>query len=71
FFIIVPKLLIAGFKKQKDALVDQKCLFSRAKGYLRQSLFLISPKLFSQEKFFQWLDFRGERETFNKNLNIK
>jgi len=57
----VPCLLLAYLRRDKAAALDRKCLLWRAAGYARQSLFFSGPKIFSQRRFFEVLDFRKGR----------
>ena len=63
-------LCIAWVSKKNDVGFDKRCSITKAYGYLRETLFLVAPKIFRQKRFFHWLDFRGERETFKK-IRIK
>lgn len=70
FFINFPLLLVAYLTGNKPEVIGRKCLLVRAWGYLRESLHLMSPRLFSQKTYFSRLSFRGERTAFASSSNI-
>jgi glycosyltransferase involved in cell wall biosynthesis len=57
----MPRLLLAYVKRDKAEILDRKCLVLRAIGYTRKTLFLIAPRVFTQERFFARLEFRKKR----------
>jgi len=59
-----PLMLWAYILGNRAEVIGRKCLLLRAWGYLRQSLYLVSPRLFSQETYFSQLSFRRERNAF-------
>lgn len=59
-----PLMLLAYVSGNGAEVIGRKCLLLRAYGYLRQSLCLVSPRLFSQETFFSRFTFRIERKVF-------
>lgn len=61
FLINVPRLLLKWVRNDRVEAVGQKCLLARAYGYLRQTLFILAPKIVPQKTFFYRLDFRSER----------
>jgi succinoglycan biosynthesis protein ExoM len=60
----LPRLWLAGLKKDSVEATECRCLLARAYGYVRETLFLVAPKIFTQDRFFSRLEFRGERQTF-------
>jgi GT2 family glycosyltransferase len=63
----LPLLFFAWFRGSQTEILDRKALLWRALGYIRRTLFLLAPRVFSQEHFFNRLEFRKERETFTKD----
>jgi glycosyltransferase involved in cell wall biosynthesis len=63
-FINCPLMLLAYILGDRAELTGRKYLLLAAWGYLRESLYLVSPRLFSQETYFSHLSFRGERNAF-------
>jgi GT2 family glycosyltransferase len=59
-----PLILFAHVLRNRAEVIARKCLLLGAWGYLRQSLYLVSPRLFSQEAYFSRLSFRTERSAF-------
>jgi len=59
-----PLMLLAYIAGNSAEVIGRKCLILRAWGYLRESLRLVSPRLFPQQTFFSRLSFRGERNAF-------
>ena len=57
----IPYLFLCYISHNKAELIDRKCLIIRCVGYIRQCLFLIAPKIFPQNRFFESLDFRQAR----------
>ena len=64
--INAPLLIWSYFTRNRAEVLGRKCLLWRAVGYVRQTLFLLAPRLFSQEDHFARLEFRRERVTFVK-----
>ncbi len=58
----LPILFCAYLLGKNAKVLERKCLLSRAVGYTRKTLFLITPRLFPQESFFAGNKFRRERE---------
>lgn len=65
-FINVPRLLIACVRNDRIEATGQKCLLARAYGYLRQTLFILAPKILPHKSFFDRLDFRSERNNYSE-----
>jgi glycosyltransferase involved in cell wall biosynthesis len=65
----IPRLLIAVVSGDRGKVVETKCLLWRAKTYVRHALRTLAPKLFAQEKFYENLQFRGERSTLASKKN--
>lgn len=64
FFINFPLMLWAYILGNRAEVIGRKGLLLQAWGYLRESLYLVSPWLFSQETYFSDLSFRRERNAF-------
>jgi GT2 family glycosyltransferase len=60
-FVNIPLFASAFLTGSGAEKLGRKCLIWRAVGYARKTLFLISPRLFSQRVFFKSLEFRGGR----------
>ena len=60
----LPLIFWAFVRGNKPEILDRKALLWRAVGYIRRTLFLLAPRVFSQERFLGRLEFRKERETF-------
>lgn len=56
--ITLPSIAVAAITGNKVQLQDKNCLRWRAEGFVRRTLVLMAPRLFSQEKFFDSLVFR-------------
>jgi len=54
----VPGLLFAGLRRDAAAAADRAILLWRALGYFRQTLFLLAPTFFAQERYRASLLFR-------------
>jgi len=63
----LPLLFWAFVRGNQPEILDRKALLWRAEGYIRRTLFLLAPGVFSQERFLGRLEFRKERETFKKD----
>ena len=63
----LPLLFWASVRGNQPEILDRKALLWRAVGYIRRTLFLLAPRVFSQEHFLSRLEFRKERETFKKD----
>jgi len=59
-----PLMLWAYISGNRAEVIGRKCLLFRAWGYLRESLYLVSPRLFPQETYFSQLTMRRERNAF-------
>lgn len=59
-----PLLVIARLRGDKTAGCDRRCYAWLAYGGARMALSLLLPRVFPQEKFFQELEFRKERQRF-------
>lgn len=64
--INMPNLFIAYMKRNRSEILDCKCLLWRAAGYLRKTLHLFVPRIFSQKRFFSLVEFRRERKYIRK-----
>lgn len=60
----VPKMLLAKARGDKAAEIDAHALIWRAEGYLRRTLYIISPRFSGQHRFINDLEFRNERQLF-------
>jgi GT2 family glycosyltransferase len=67
--INIPLLISGLLLGNKAAVVARECLLLRAIGYARQSLFLLSPRIFTQARYFAGLTFRSERGMFAPEVN--
>jgi glycosyltransferase involved in cell wall biosynthesis len=65
--INLPLLLLGQIKNDHQEILDRKLLLWRAVGYIRRTLFLLAPRVFSQERFLGRLEFRKEREMGTKD----
>ena len=65
--INLPLLLLSQIKNNRQEILDRKVLLWRAEGYIRRTLFLLAPRVFSQERFLGRLEFRKEREMVTKD----
>jgi hypothetical protein len=63
----LPLLFWAFLRGNKPEILDRKALLWRAVGYIRRTLFLLAPRIFSQERFLGRLEFRKERETLKQD----
>jgi hypothetical protein len=54
-----PLMLWASILGNRAEVIGRRCLLLKALGYVRRSLFFVSPRLFSQEAYFSRLSFRG------------
>jgi glycosyltransferase involved in cell wall biosynthesis len=66
-----PLLVWASLCSDKAEIIGRKCLLMRTLGYVRRSLFLLSPLIFSQGRHFAGLTFRGERRIFAGNSDSR
>ncbi len=57
----LPRLLMALLARDRGKVIETKCLLWRAVTYTRYVIRMLSPRLFTQERFFASLTFRGER----------
>jgi glycosyltransferase involved in cell wall biosynthesis len=58
----IPMLAIAYLRARTADVLDLECLLWRAWAYARKCLYLISPATFPQSGFFDFLDFRTQRD---------
>lgn len=65
----VPRLLIALARRNAADALERKCLLWRAMSYTRETLQLLSPRLFTQKRFFNGLEFRAERTTLGASAD--
>ena len=65
-----PRLLLARALRQPSRTLEMRCLFWRALSYSRQTLRLVLPRLFAQERFFGPLEFRKERASAIANEKV-
>ncbi len=61
FGVTLPRLMWAALRNRETERIGAACLLWRTCGYLRKSLNLLSPRLFSQRRFFERLEFRKEK----------
>ncbi len=66
FLINLPRLLAAALRGDRGKVLETKCLLWRASTYARETLHLLAPAVFRQERFFARLTFRGERGSLDK-----
>jgi glycosyltransferase involved in cell wall biosynthesis len=57
----LPVAICAWLMNDQRILLDQKCTIWRMEGYARQTLFLISPRMFAQRAFFSSMQIRKGR----------
>jgi len=57
----IPYYFFSFFRGNQAEIFDRKCLIVRCVGYTRRCLFLLAPRMFPQERFFNTLDFRKAR----------
>lgn len=62
--IVLPLFIFNYLLNRKPEVLGQNCLLWRNIGYLRESLYILSPRLFSQNRFFGNIEFRKERKIF-------
>lgn len=62
--VTLPRLARARIARDGASLLELQCRFARAVGYERQALRLLAPRVFAQPRFFEDLEFRGERTRF-------
>jgi len=67
--ITVPLLAFAILMNKRSEIVAHRSLILRVVGYARQSLFLLSPSIFAQRRYFARLTFRNERSSFASSTN--
>jgi GT2 family glycosyltransferase len=60
----LPRLLWARLCGDREGARGARCLLWRAQGFFRYGLSFLAPRLFAQRAFFNWLEFRAERELF-------
>jgi glycosyltransferase involved in cell wall biosynthesis len=60
--VTVPRIVGSKLRGDERNLLHRKCGMWRAVGYARQSLFQFAPRLFPQERFFSYVDFRRVHE---------
>ena len=65
----LPLLFWAYLLGDDAEVLGRKCLLWVAVGYIRETLFLVAPRLFPQGRFFSKLEFRKERSVFGKDVN--
>lgn len=65
FGYCLPRLVWFRLHRRQDAVLDERCRHWRFEGYVRRTLASLAPRLFAQRRFFDHLDFRGEREFFH------
>jgi succinoglycan biosynthesis protein ExoM len=59
-----PLMLLAYILGNRAEIIGRKCLLMGAWGYLRESLYFVSPRVFSQEAYFSHLSMRIELNLF-------
>jgi len=65
--INIPQLIRASLARDAGRVLEYKCLLWRVVSYTRQTVHLLAPRAFKQERFFSSLKFRGERTTVGKS----
>jgi glycosyltransferase involved in cell wall biosynthesis len=58
----VPIMVWGSLLRKQDVRLKSRCLIWRFEGYLRYALRHMAPRLFAQQEFFTYLEFRSERE---------
>jgi hypothetical protein len=66
----MPLLLWAYLIANHAEILGRKCLLWRAVAYTRKTLFLITPIIFRQDRYFTRLEFRKERQMFSKSIHF-
>lgn len=66
FTINLLRLFLAKVKYDENDKIGIECLIWRSIGYFFHTLHLIFPKAFPLKKYFSRIEFRKERETFQK-----
>ncbi len=61
-----PWMMAKLFSKNKEKVLDARCLLWRSEGYIRHALTYILPGLFKQEAFLASLNFREGRQKLAK-----
>ena len=59
--INLPLLLLALIRRDEGEILGRKTLLWKAEGYTRKTLTVLAPRLFSQHRFYESLDFRQGR----------
>ncbi len=67
--ITVPRLIYAQITNQKAELVSRKCSLGFAEGYIRQTLFMLFPSIFSQKTFFGSINKNKFRDIRTKSFS--
>jgi len=69
FLINIPLMCWSQISCDDADKLTRKCLLWRAAGFTAQTLYLVSPRLFPQERFLAGLEFRKERAFFSRDHN--
>lgn len=64
FLVFLPRRLWSDVSGSPSSRLASRCDLWRAEGCLRAGLSLLAPRLLPQDRFFDDLDFRDEREIF-------
>jgi glycosyltransferase involved in cell wall biosynthesis len=59
-FLNIPCLIWATIWKKEDEMLGRKCLLWKAVGFTRKTLFLLSPRFFTQKRFSNLMILRRE-----------
>jgi GT2 family glycosyltransferase len=53
-----PRLALSRLRGDRADALAERCMLARTVGYARETLFLLAPSVFPQDRFFRRLDFR-------------
>jgi len=56
----LPHLTISLLLKNDKLALQDRCLIARVEGYFRETLFLLSPRIFYQDRFHRKMNFRKQ-----------
>jgi glycosyltransferase involved in cell wall biosynthesis len=66
--IVMPRLAWGWLRRDPREVLGQKVRLWRAEGYIRKTLSILAPALFSQERYFAGLEFRKGRIVGQKSV---
>jgi glycosyltransferase involved in cell wall biosynthesis len=69
--VLVPGLLWAYLRGNRGEVLDYKVRLWRVSGYFRRTLALVAPRLFAQENYFSYLNFRKGRTIGQTNTTLE